>query len=104
MQTRRFAPGRLGHEAGIGAVAISPEGDRVFTGSSDRTIRIWDSASGDVLLILHGHRAEITDLAITPDGRRLLSASRDATVRVWDTELEDARKIARRGQSLPRGR
>ena len=57
-----------------------------MTGSDDRTIRVWDSASGECLLVLKGHSASVGLADFASDGRRILSADSDGTARVWDSQ------------------
>lgn len=77
----------IGHTNSITSVAFSLDGRRVFSGSKDKTIRIWDVESGEVIgLPLRGHAASVTCLAVSPEGKRLISASRDKKVRMWDAE------------------
>src|SRR5262249_26167917 len=51
--------------------------------SQDKTMKLWDVATGRETLTLRGHTVGINNVAYSPDGRRLASAS-DATVRLWD--------------------
>jgi WD40 repeat protein len=46
-------------------------------------IRLWDSATGQELLILEGHKLQINGLAFAPDGSTLASCSHDGEVRLW---------------------
>jgi WD40 repeat protein len=83
------ADGRLvrtinGHDDALYAVAISPNGAILATGSYDQQIRLWELATGKPLLTLAGHNGCVFDLAFRPDGRVLASASADRTVKLWD--------------------
>ncbi len=68
----------------INAVTFSPDGRRLASASDDRTIQVWDVASGQSVATLQGHSDEVWSVAFSPDGRRLASASKDRTIRVWD--------------------
>jgi WD domain, G-beta repeat/Tetratricopeptide repeat len=66
-------------------VAFSPDGQRLASGSSDQTAKIWDSATGKELFALKGHAGSVGSVAFSPDGQRLASGSADQTVRIWDS-------------------
>ena len=73
-----------GHSGSVYAVAVTGDG-RALSGSSDRTVRLWDLESGHCSRVLQGHSGGVREVAVTGDGRAL-SGSDDHTVRVWDLE------------------
>jgi len=73
-----------GHGRGVLAVAITPDGERVISGSYDGTLKIWDTATGEEVRTLSGHEGGVLAVAITPDGERVISGSSDRTLKIWD--------------------
>jgi len=74
-----------GHNSFVKRAAFSPDGARIVTASADRTARVWDAKSGQVLLKLQGE-GPVTSAAFSPDGARIVTASDDKTARVWDAK------------------
>jgi dipeptidyl aminopeptidase/acylaminoacyl peptidase len=75
-----------GHTARVSAVAFSPDGRLLGTGSWDNSVGLWDARTGKVLHRMIGHTACIFYVAFSPDGKLLASASRDRAIRLWDTK------------------
>jgi hypothetical protein len=73
-----------GHTDSVRAVAFSPDGKRVLTGSLDNTAKLWDAAIGAAVATLEGHTGPVTAVAFSPDGKRVLTGSEDTTARLWD--------------------
>lgn len=73
-----------GHENAVTSLCWSKDGIRIFSASSDCTIRTWQSSDGKELIVFRGHTKAVTSLCLSPDESHLISASRDCSARVWD--------------------
>jgi WD40 repeat protein len=86
-----------GHAALVEGMACSPDGRRLATGSDDRTVKLWDTTTGEEVFTLRGHTGGVLCVAFSPDGRRIASGGWDRTVRVWDTSPPSSHALFRRG-------
>lgn len=84
-----------GYAAGL--VTVSPDGRRVAAAIGDRTIRLWDAYSGQLIDVLRGHSDAVYGVAFSPDGHQLASGSYDKTARIWD--LSSSRHRVLRGHT-----
>jgi WD40 repeat protein len=73
-----------GHAREINSLAFSPDGQRLVSASFDKTLKIWDVDSGNVIHTLRGHQRRVTTGRFSPDGRLVVSGGVDRTVRLWD--------------------
>jgi DNA-binding beta-propeller fold protein YncE len=74
----------LGHADWVTSVAFSPDGKQVFSGSYDKTLKLWDVSTGREIRTFSGHSDIVTSVAFSPDGKQLLSGSEDETLKLWD--------------------
>ena len=72
-----------GHKQNINRMAWSPDGRTLASPSEDKTIRLWDLESGNLLQTLNEHTGSVHSVAWSPDGETLASASFDSTIRLW---------------------
>jgi WD40 repeat protein len=74
-----------GHSSYVTAVAWGPDGRRLASASWDRTVRVWDLATGlEELAARREHSERVLGVAWSADGKRLASASWDGKVRLWE--------------------
>jgi WD40 repeat protein len=53
--------------------------------SWDKTIRVWDAETGDVVSgPFQGHSDIVSSVTFSQDGKHIVSGSEDYTIRVWD--------------------
>jgi len=64
---------------------FSPDGSRVVTASNETLARVWDTASGQLLLSLGGHTGRVHTAEFSRDGRSIVTASWDTSAKVWDS-------------------
>ncbi|MBD2207657.1 hypothetical protein H6G15_34920, partial [Calothrix sp. FACHB-168] len=75
-----------GHSDSVRAIAVTADGQRVISGSSDNTLKIWNLQTGAKLFTLKGHSSSVNAIAVTADGQRVISASDDKTLKVWNLQ------------------
>lgn len=72
-----------GHENRVNSVAFSPDGKTIVSGSTDRTVRLWDLEGNQIDQPFQGHESSVNSVAFNPDGKTIVSGSGDPTIRLW---------------------
>ncbi|MFF7633157.1 protein kinase [Kitasatospora sp. NPDC008050] len=77
----------IGPAGEVGSVCLSADGRYLLSGGryGDRTLRLWDAATGEFLRVFEDQPAESMVARLSADGRFAVSGGRDAAIRIWDT-------------------
>jgi WD40 repeat protein len=74
-----------GHTADVWGADFSPDGKYLVTGSSDKTARLWDLATGETIRVFSRSRGSLESVAFSPDGKYIVTANLpDKTASLWD--------------------
>jgi WD40 repeat protein len=93
MDSRQQRTSIRAHDAGVGTLALSPDGRRLVSSADDHLGKVWDARTGTPLLTLTGHTAAVQSVAYRPADERIASASGTfrpeagfipGEVKVWD--------------------
>lgn len=82
-----------GHADRVKAIAFSPDGKMMASGSADQTIKLWDCDTGSELKTLKGHSRFVTTVAFSPDGSMLASGSVDRAIRIWNVSTAEEIRV-----------
>jgi WD40 repeat protein len=74
-----------GHTDAVLAVAFSPDGQQIATGS-EKTVFIWGTDTGELLFARSNHESSVRAVSYSPDGTRILTTSDDGTANVCDAK------------------
>jgi RNA polymerase sigma factor (sigma-70 family) len=83
IQAHRVGKGIHDHER-ITALVFSPDGRTLASAASDKTIRLWEVATGKQRRTFPADSYSLGSLAFTPDGQKLAWASSAGLIRIWD--------------------
>ena len=85
---RKISSGHItlkGHTGWVKSVAFSPDGQRLACASTNGTVTLWDTGTGQETLTLKGRTIGVFAVAFSPDGKRLATGSMTGSVKLWDT-------------------
>ena len=83
-----------GHTDTVVKVAASPDGKHIASLAGDRTLRLWNSETGEQLRVWKPHGLMMVfSLAFSPDGKQLATAAGDKTVKIWNVETGEQQGV-----------
>ncbi|MFM6269383.1 MAG: hypothetical protein ACKPFA_23205, partial [Dolichospermum sp.] len=65
-------------------MSLTPDGTKMISGSLDKTINVWDLATGKALLTFSSDYISVHKIAVTPDGNQIISGGWSPAIKVWD--------------------
>jgi WD40 repeat protein/transcriptional regulator with XRE-family HTH domain len=87
LETGKYLRSFQGHGGSrILAVAFSPDGRTVLTGSTDHTLKLWEVETGNCLYTFVGHTDGVRSVTFSPDGKMIASGSIDCTIKLWQID------------------
>ncbi len=75
-----------GHDDSVVSMSFSPDGKTLASGSTDKTIKLWNLETGTEIRTLKGHDNFVNSVSFSPDGKTLASGSFDKTIKLWNLE------------------
>jgi len=81
-------PNRIlkGHDDNIWSIAFNFDSTKIVSGSSDRTVKIWNPQTGQCLKTLSGHNRPVLSVAFSPDGNTVASCGGHSIIKLWNVE------------------
>lgn len=80
-----------GHDHNVSSVSFVPAGDFLLSASRDKTIKMWEVATGYCVKTFTGHREWVRMVRVNADGSLMASCSNDHSVRVWQTNSKECK-------------
>ncbi len=77
------------HNGPVWATTITPDNQYAVTGSGDKTVRVWDLATGELAMNLPHHNDTVYAVAVTPDSQKIVSGGLDQTIKISDLTTGD---------------
>ncbi len=81
---RTFETDTTGIFNSVNSIAFDAKSERLVSGSEDKTVRLWEVATGKELRCFKGHTADVNSVTFDSKGKWLASGSKDNTIRLWE--------------------
>ena len=85
LRRNRTAQILRGHEDYVASVAFSPDSQTLISGSWDKTVKIWNVETGEIIRSFSENSERILSVAFNPNGRSFIIGSGDGTIKVWES-------------------
>ena len=73
-----------GHTSCINTITVTSDNKYIISGSSDKTIRIWNLLERTQEAVLEGHFSYVNSVVLTKDNKYIISGSEDKTIKLWN--------------------
>jgi len=84
----------------LGGAVFSPDGRRIFSGSEEGVVKLWDVVTGKELQTFRGHHIAVVAVAFSPDGKTVVTGSAAGTIKLWDPNTGRERRTFRTPASV----
>lgn len=92
VQTQKALMTLAGHKDDITALALTPDGKLLVSGSADKTVRVWVLASGELRLSMVGPKP-VQALEVTKDGKQIIAKHKDGSARIYDLDTGEGKDV-----------
>jgi WD40 repeat protein len=79
-----------GHTARLTDASFSPNGRLIVTASADKTARVWEAATGRLLVVFEHHADLVSSARFSPDGKKVITSSDDRTAKIVNCDVCEA--------------
>jgi WD40 repeat protein len=94
MTNKTLISSLTGHTARVNNIRFSNDGNRLATGSFDKTVRVYNILNiFDPPIVLRDHDDWVWSIEFSPDGKKLLAGCKDNKIKVWPTRIDQMKDI-----------
>ncbi len=72
------------HGSSVTQISLSGDGKYLVSCAKDKLIKLWNTATGELINTLRGHNSYVNSVAVSPDNRWIISGDMDGVIKIWD--------------------